>query len=73
MGTCAWRGNAPGAAELHGLMMAELHSALEQEHARVREQRDGLAKQRELLLRCLVAWFVHRFTDPRTAPLDDLD
>ena len=70
---------APSApAQLHGLLVAELHSTPEQEHARVREQRDGLAQRdlrlwfsarslaRELLLRCLVAWFVHRHTDPRT-------
>ena len=71
---------APSApAELHALLVAELHSALEQEHARVREQRDGLAQRnlrlwfsarssaRELLLRRLVAWFVHKHTAPRTA------
>ena len=69
---------APGVGELHGLLVAELHSALEQEHARVREQRDGVAAQRdlrfwrsarsfarELLLRCLVGWFVHRHAAPR--------
>ena len=70
---CAPSAPTLGAAQLHGRHVAELQSALAQEHARVCEQRDGLAKQRRLLLRCLVAWFVHRFTDPRTAPLDDLD
>ena len=66
---------ALSAAELR---VAQLYSDLEQQHTRVREQRDGLAAQRdlilllagdlillraksyarELLLRCLVGWFV---------------
>ena len=57
---------APGAAELHGLLVAELHSALEQQHARFREQRDVIAKHRELLPavpRCLVRPQVHRSSD----------
>ena len=76
-----WSPPAPPPLRAHSaakLRRAKLNSEIEQLHTRVREQRDGLAAQRdlilllsgdlillraksyarELLLRCLVGWFV---------------
>ena len=70
--TAKWLPRAPPLRERSAaeLRVEKLHWVLGQEHTRVREQRDGLAAQRdlillragpfarELLLRCLVGWFV---------------